>query len=133
VDEVFWQHLDAETSLRTGLLRSLFCCLRNEGVDQTQRLAWVLDQARLGLLAQHEMSDACLDRRLSQKHVRSLLLTTGGSVNKARFECFLYLQVPPVIFDLVVDRVQPHNWVDGFKVSVTPSLQFGYGFIRDRV
>ena len=39
----------------------------------------------------------------------------------------------PLSFDLVVDRVQPHNWVDGFKVSLTPRLQFGYEFIRDRV
>src|SRR5690606_1545076 len=69
-DEAYWQHLDAESTLRTGLLRSLFCCLRIDGADQTQRLARALDQARLDLLAHQELSDASLDRRLPQKHMR---------------------------------------------------------------
>lgn len=34
-NEAFWQHLDRESSLRTGLLRSLFYYLRIEGVDPT--------------------------------------------------------------------------------------------------
>jgi hypothetical protein len=93
-DEAYWQHLDAESTLRTGLLRSLFCCLRIEGADQTQRLARALDQARLDLLAHQELSDASLDRRLPQKHMRPLLLNTDGGLNKARYEWYLYLQVP---------------------------------------
>lgn len=93
-DEAYWQHLDAESTLRTGLLRSLFCCLRIEGADQTQRLARVLDQARLDLLAQQELSNASLDQRLPQKHLRSLLLNKDDSLNKARYEWYLYLQIP---------------------------------------
>lgn len=93
-DETYWQHLDAESTLRTGLLRSLFCCLRIEGADQTQRLARVLDQARLDLLAQQELSHASLDQRLPQKHIRPLLLKKDGSINKSRYEWYLYLQIP---------------------------------------
>ncbi len=93
-DEAYWQQLDTESTLRTGLLRSLFCCLRIEGADQTQRLARLLDQARLDLLAQQKLSDASLDRRLPQKHLRPLLLNKDGSLNKARYEWYLYLQVP---------------------------------------
>lgn len=93
-DEAYWQHLDAESTLRTGLLRSLFCCLRIEGADQTQRLASALDQARLDLLAQQELSGASLDQRLPQKHIRPLLLNKDGSLNQARYEWYLYLQVP---------------------------------------
>jgi TnpA family transposase len=93
-DEAYWQYLDAESKLRTGLLRSLFCCLCIEGADQTQRLARLLDQARLDLLAQQELSDASLDHRLPQKHMHPLLLNKDGSLNKARYEWYLYLQVP---------------------------------------
>lgn len=93
-DEVYWQQLDAEATLRTGLLRSLFCCIRIEGADKTQRLARLLDQARLDLLAQQALTDASLDRRLPQKHLRPLLLNKDGSLNKARYEWYLYLQVP---------------------------------------
>ncbi|MEN8668894.1 MAG: Tn3 family transposase [Ketobacter sp.] len=93
-DEAYWQHLDAESTLRTGLLRSLFCCLRIEGADQTQRLARALDQARLDLLAQQELSHASLDQRLPQKHIRPLLFNKDGTLNKARYEWYLYLQIP---------------------------------------
>ena len=93
-DEAYWQHLDGESTLRTGLLRSLFCCLRIEGADQTQRLARALDQARLDLLAQQELSHASLDQRLPQKHIRPLLFNKDGTLNKARYEWYLYLQIP---------------------------------------
>lgn len=93
-DEAYWQHLDAESTLRTGLLRSLFCCLRIEGADQTQHLARALDQARLDLLAQQELSHASLDQRLPQKHIRPLLFNKDGTLNKARYEWYLYLQIP---------------------------------------
>lgn len=93
-DEAYWQHLDTESTLRTGLLRSLFCCLRIEGADQTLRLARVLNQARLDLLAHQEISDTSLDRRVAKKHTRLLLLNKDGCVNKGRYEWYLYLQVP---------------------------------------
>jgi len=93
-DETYWQHLDAESTLRTGLLRSLFCCLRIEGTDQTQRLARVLDQSRLDLLSQQKLSDASLDQYLLPKHLRPLLLNKNGGFNKARYEWYLYLQIP---------------------------------------
>ena len=93
-DESYWQHLDAESTLRTGLLRSLFCCLCIKGADQTQRLPIALDQARLDLMTQKELSDASLDRRLPRKHLCPLLLNKDGSLNKARYEWYLYLQIP---------------------------------------
>lgn len=93
-DEVYWQHLESESTLRSGLLRSLFCCLRIEGADQTRRLAGVLDQARLDLLSQNNLSEASLDQRVLQKGVRPLLLNKDGSLNKVRYEWYLYLQVP---------------------------------------
>ncbi len=92
-DEAYWQHLDAESTLRTGLLRSLFCCLRIEGTDQIQRLVRVLDQSRLDMLSQNKLSDTSLDRHLPPKHLRPLLLNKNGSLNKARYEWYLYLQV----------------------------------------
>jgi len=121
-DESYWQHLDLESTLRAGLLRSLFCRLRIEGADQTLRLPRVLDQARLDLLTQQELSDASLDRRLPQKHIRPLLLNKDGSLNKARYEWYLYLQVPDrlqgqlLMPDVIkyraldADLVKPKRW-----------------------
>jgi len=86
--------LDKETSLRTGLLRSLFCCLRIEGAGHTQRLASVLEQARLSLTTDRRLSDDCLDRRLPKKETRPLLLNKDDTINKARYEWYLYLQIP---------------------------------------
>lgn len=134
-DEAFWQHLDQESSLRTGLLRSLFCCLRIEGADPTQRLARVLDQARLDLAANHKLSSACLDRRLPSKHTRSLLINKGGSVNPARYEWFLYLQVPDrlngqlLLPDIIkyraldADLVSTQRWKQEKKALVEATLQ----------
>lgn len=122
-EEAFWQHLDSESSLRTGLLRSLFCCLRIEGTDKTQRLAGVLDQARLDLTAAHTLSDACIDHRLLPKTTRSLLLNSDGTINKSRYEWFLYLLVPsrlngqlilPEVIKyraLEADLVKPQTWI----------------------
>ena len=93
-EEVYWQHLDAESTLRSGLLRSLFCCLRIEGADKTQRLARALDQARLDLLTQQQLIAARLDQRLPHKATRPLLTNKDGSLNKARYEWYLYLQIP---------------------------------------
>ena len=93
-DESYWQQPGGESTLRTGLLRSLFCCLRIEGADKTQRLARVLDQARLDLVANHKLSDASLDRRLPQKQLLPLLLNKDDSLNKGRYEWYLYLQIP---------------------------------------
>ncbi len=67
VEEAFWQQLDAESTLRTGLLRSLFCCFRFKGTDKTARLSSVLDQVRCDLNTQNSLSDACIDRRLPPK------------------------------------------------------------------
>jgi len=121
-DESYWQHLDVESTLRTGLLRSLFCCLRIEGADQSQRLPRVLDQARLDFLTQKKLSDASLDRRLPQKHIRPLLLNKDGSLKKARYEWYLYLQIPDrlqgqlLMPDVIkyraldADLVKPQRW-----------------------
>ncbi|WP_407261481.1 hypothetical protein [Klebsiella quasipneumoniae] len=42
VDEAMWQYCDEKESLRKGLLRELFLCLRFEGCDGTQHLAAAL-------------------------------------------------------------------------------------------
>jgi TnpA family transposase len=134
-DEAFWQHLDAESPLRTGLLRSLFCCLRIDGADPTQRLARVLDQARLDLTANHKLSGSCLDRRLPPKHTRSLLLNKDESINNARYEWFLYLQVPDrlhgqlLLPDVIkyraldADLVSTQRWKREKKTLVEATLQ----------
>ena len=94
LEEAYWQHLDSESALRSGLLRSLFCCLRIEGADKTQRLARVLSQARLDLLDHKKLSNASMDQRLASKSTRALLFNKDGSLNKARYEWYLYLQIP---------------------------------------
>ena len=135
VDEAYWQHLDTESTLRTGLLRSLFCCLRIEGADQAQRLARVLEQARLDLLSQQRLSDSCLDHRLPQKHLRSLLLNKDGSINKARYEWHLYLQVPDRLYgqllmpDVVkyraldADLIKAQSWKQGKQILLESTAQ----------
>ena len=66
-EEAFWQHLDTESTLRAGLLRSLFCCLRFDGTDKTRRLAGALAQARLDLVAGNRLGDVSIDQRLLMK------------------------------------------------------------------
>jgi len=46
VDEAMWQYYDEKDSLRKGLLRDLFLCLRFEGNDGTQHLAAALANAK---------------------------------------------------------------------------------------
>lgn len=93
-DEAMWQYLDEQNSLRSGLLRDLFCCLRVKGTDKTQRLSTVLEQARLDLIANQSLSDASIDKRLPPKRLRPFLLNEGGTVRRERYEWFLYLQIP---------------------------------------
>jgi TnpA family transposase len=134
-EEAFWQHLDTESSLRTRLLRSLFCCLRIEGTDKTQRLASVLEQARLDLSVTHTLSEAYTDRRLPPKTTRPLLLNTDDSINKARYEWFLYLQIPnrlngqlllPEVIKyraLEADLVKPQTWKNEKEALVASTQQ----------
>eukprot|EP01086_Lenisia_limosa_P011649 TRINITY_DN379_c0_g1_i10.p1 TRINITY_DN379_c0_g1~~TRINITY_DN379_c0_g1_i10.p1 ORF type:complete len:1007 (-),score=93.96 TRINITY_DN379_c0_g1_i10:801-3821(-) len=134
-EEAFWQHLDTESTLRTGLLRSLFCCLRMEGTDKTQRLARILDQARLDLVAGNMLGDACIDQRLPPKATRPLLLKPDGSIDKARYEWFLYLQIPnrlngqlmlPEVIRyraLEDDLVKPQTWKNQKQVLVEGTQQ----------
>lgn len=93
-EEAFWQHLDTEPTLRAGLLRSLFCCLRFDGTDKTRRLAGALAQARLDLVAGNRLGDVSIDQRLLPKATRPLLSKPDGSIDKSKYEWFLYLQIP---------------------------------------
>ena len=55
VDESMWQYYDEKDSLRKGLLRDLFLCLRFEGNDGTQHLAAALANAQGELNAQAQL------------------------------------------------------------------------------
>ena len=134
-DEAFWQHLDTESTLRTGLLRSLFCCLRIEGTDKTQRLAAVLSQTRQELAAGNMLRDASIDRRLPPKATRPLLLKPDGGIDKARYEWFLYLQIPSRLNGQLVlpeviryralddDLVKPQTWKNQKQALVEGTKQ----------
>jgi TnpA family transposase len=93
-EEVFWQHLDSESPLRTGLLRQLFCCLKIEGTDKTQRLGRILENARQDLLSKKVIEDRSVDKRLPKKDTREFLLDGDNEINIERYEWYLYLQVP---------------------------------------
>ena len=73
-----WQYYDQRDSLREGLLRQLFLCLRFEGSEGTQRLAAVLDHARLDLSDLGVISKANIDRRLPPKKQLPLLQDQDG-------------------------------------------------------
>ena len=94
VEEAMWQYYDQRDSLREGLLRQLFLCLRFEGSEGTLRLAAVLDHARLDLSDQGVISKANIDRRLPPKKQLPLLQDQDGNFKPGRYEWYLYLQIP---------------------------------------
>ena len=89
-----WQYYDQRDSLREGLLRQLFLCLRYEASAGAQRLAAALNHARLDLAAQGVISNATIDARLPSKKQLPFLQDEGGTFNPDRYEWYLYLQIP---------------------------------------
>ncbi|EIF42700.1 protein TnpA [gamma proteobacterium BDW918] len=94
VEEAMWQYYDQRDSLREGLLRQLFLCLRYEASAGAQRLAAALNHARLDLAAQGVISNATIDARLPSKKQLPFLQDEGGTFNPDRYEWYLYLQIP---------------------------------------
>jgi len=92
VDEAMWQYYDEKESLRKGLLRELFRCLRFEGSDGTQHLATALAKAQgeIDTLAQLQTADT----RFLPKKVHEYLLDRDGNILLDRYEWFLYQQIP---------------------------------------
>jgi TnpA family transposase len=94
VDEAMWQYFDQRESLRTGLLRELFKCLRFDGSEGSQRLALALNQVRLDLQNNNKLSAAAIDGRLPSKNQLPFLLDECTAINLGRYEWYLYLQIP---------------------------------------
>lgn len=93
VDEAMWQYYDQHESLRAGLLRKLFMCLRFEGTEGNQRLADALNQARLDLLSKGHISPAIINERALPRKQLSFLQDESGLIKLNRYEWYLYLQV----------------------------------------
>jgi len=94
VDEAMWQYYDEKDSLRKGLLRELFLCLRFEGSEGTQRLATGLKNARDELSANGTLSAAAIDTRLPGKGVLCFLQDNNGNITPGRYEWYLFQQTP---------------------------------------
>jgi len=94
VDESMWQYYDQRDSLRKNLLRRLFLCLMFEGNEGSQRLATVLEKARLELSTQENLTESTIDKRLPPKKQLPFLQNEDGFFNMQRYEWYLYLQIP---------------------------------------
>jgi TnpA family transposase len=92
-DDGFWLQLDSESNLRTGLMRSLFSCVRFEGSEKSQRLSNVLFRAQQSITETGELSAGCVDRRLIPKKVLPFIVQDDDLVNMGRYEWFLYLRI----------------------------------------
>ncbi|MBU3071730.1 Tn3 family transposase, partial [Aestuariicella sp. G3-2] len=94
VDEAMWQYYDEKDSLRKGLLRELFLCLRFEGSEGSQRLATGLEHARVELSASGALAIAAIDKRLPANKVLCFLQDSSGNIKPDRYEWYLYQQIP---------------------------------------
>lgn len=94
VDEAMWQYYDQRDSLRKNLLRRLFLCLKFEGNEGSQRLASVLEKARLELFTQENLTESTIDKRLTSEKQLPFLQNEDGLFNMQRYEWYLYLQIP---------------------------------------
>ena len=68
-----WQYCDEKESLRKGLLRELFLCLRFEGCDGTQHLAAALAKTQNELNGGDAQLQTADTRLLSKNHVNGVL------------------------------------------------------------
>lgn len=74
-----WQYCDEKESLRKGLLRELFLCLRFEGCDGTQHLAAALAKTQNELNGRDAQLQTADTRLLSKNHVNSCWMVKGIS------------------------------------------------------
>lgn len=93
-NEAAWKYYDEHKSLRVGILRDLFQCLQFEGSEGTFRLADILAKARRDFLNKNELSITTLDSRLPSKAQLPFLLDAHDKIKPARYEWYLYLQIP---------------------------------------
>jgi TnpA family transposase len=94
IDEAAWQYYEQRDSLRVGLIRELFLCLRLEGSDGSERLAHTLSQAQAELAEHNELSQSEYYKRHLPHKQRPLLQDKEGNLKLKRYEWYLYLQIP---------------------------------------
>ena len=94
LDEVTWQYYEQRDSLRVGLIRELFLCLRLEGSEGSERLAHTLSQAQAELAEHNELSQSEYYKRHLPHKQRPLLQDKEGNLKLKRYEWYLYLQIP---------------------------------------
>ena len=87
---------DAESTLRTGLLRSLFCCLRIEGADKPLATGAGAGSSSVGSAGSAGFSDSTWIGVYRKNNSRPLLLNKDGGINKGRCEWYLYLPDSPI-------------------------------------
>jgi TnpA family transposase len=118
VDEATWQYYDEYHSLKSGLLRDLFSCLKFEGYEGCQRLATTLNQARLDFVDYGELQQSTLDVRLLPKKFLPLLQGNDGDIKPDRYEWHLYLQIPSRLNgQLTLPNVTKYRSLDADLVS----------------
>lgn len=94
VDEATWQYYEQRDSLRVGLIRELFLCLRLEGSEGSERLAHTLSQAQVELTEHGELSQSEYYKRHLPQKQRPFLQDEDGNIKLKRYEWYLYLQIP---------------------------------------
>lgn len=118
VDEATWQYYDECHSLKSGLLRNLFSCLKFEGYEGCQRFATTLNQTRLDFVDRGELQQSTLDIRLPSKKILPLLQSEDGNIKLNRYEWYLYLQIPSRLNgQLTLPNVTKYRSLDDDLVS----------------
>jgi len=118
VEEATWQYYDECHSLKSGLLRNLFSCLKFEGYEGCQHLAATLNQARLDFVDCGKLQLSTLDARLPPKKILAFLQGEDGTIKPARYEWNLYLQIPSRLNgQLILTNVTKYRSLDADLVS----------------
>ncbi len=94
VDEATWHYLEQRDSLRVGLVRELFMCLRLEGREGCERLAHTLSQVQAEFADKKELSQSTYYKRHLPHKQRPFLQDKEGNLRLKRYEWYLYLQIP---------------------------------------
>ncbi|MBT4522438.1 MAG: Tn3 family transposase [Halieaceae bacterium] len=94
IDEATWQYYEQRDSLRVGLIRELFMCLRLEGNEGSERLAHTLSQAQAEFAEHNELSQSAYYKRYLPHKQREFLQDKEGNLKLKRYEWYLYLQIP---------------------------------------
>ena len=94
VDEATWLYYEQRDSLRIGLIRELFLCLRLEGSEGSERLAHTLSRVQVELTEHSELSQSEYYKRYLPHKQRPFLQDKEGNLKLTRYEWYLYLQIP---------------------------------------